>query len=85
MTENAPDGHYIADFDPSANITTEAVYKVAVFLQEGGTPVDGDFALSQGEIYWNGTSEDTLISISGQLDGLTSSSFKQTNVYGPGE
>ena len=57
MAENAPDGHFIGDFDASGNITTSGVYKVAVFLQEGGSPVDGDFALGQGEIYWNGESE----------------------------
>jgi hypothetical protein len=85
MAENAPDGHFIGDFDTSANITTEAVYKVAVFLQETGVPLDADFAVAEGEIYWNGTSEDTLISISGQLDGLTSSAYKIINVYGPGE
>ena len=85
MAENAPDGHYIGDFDTSANITTQVVYKVAVFLQDTGVPLDADFAIGEGEIYWNGTGEDTPSSLSDQLDGLTGSAFKQTNVYGPGE
>lgn len=32
-----------------------------------------------------GADGDTLESLSDQLDGLTSSSFKKTNIYGPGE
>ena len=32
-----------------------------------------------------GTDGDTLESLSDQLDGLTSSSYKKTNIYGPGE
>lgn len=32
-----------------------------------------------------GADGDTLKSLSDQLDGLTSSSYKKTNVYGPGE
>ena len=32
-----------------------------------------------------GIDSDTLESLSDQLDGLTSSSYKQTNIYGPGE
>ncbi len=66
MEENATDGHYIGDFDTSGNITTSGVYKVAVFLQEGGSPADDDFAISEGEMYWSGTSEVTPLTLSAQ-------------------
>lgn len=47
-----------------------------------------DCALIEGDDFSDtliGTAGDTLESLSDQLDGLTSSSFKSTNVYGPGE
>ncbi|MEE9529111.1 MAG: hypothetical protein V3V88_03580 [Dehalococcoidia bacterium] len=82
---NIVDSDYYSVDYPAA-IATEGTYRVQVMLQAGGTiDADADFGIGEGEIYWNGSSEDTLISISGQLDGLTGSSFKQTNTYGPGE
>ena len=85
MVENAPDGHYVGDFDTSGNITDAGIYNVTVFLAATGTPIDSDFALSQGEISWDGTSEIGFFSLDIKITGLSSSSFKNTNVYGPGE
>jgi hypothetical protein len=85
MAENVPDGHYVGDFDTSVNITTAGIYKVAVFLQVTGVPVDADFPLSQGEMSWDGTTEVSFFSLDVKITGLSSSSFKNTNVYGPGE
>ena len=93
MTEDGTGGHYVGTFDTSI---AAGVYHVTVFLQDGGSPADADRPLGQGVMYWDGSAEqnistiigadgDTLETISDQLDGLTGSSFKQTNVYGPGE
>ena len=81
MAENAPDGHFIGNFDTSGNITTQAVYKVAVFLQATGVPLDADFAIGEGEIDWNGTSEDTNISLSAQMDVLSAQGSRVLNRY----
>lgn len=102
-TTEGESGHYLGDFDTSANIGA-GVYQVAVFIQAGGVPVNSDLRDARGQMHWDGTAElnpftlntqieddvigadgDTLKSLSDQLDGLTSSSFKQTNKYGPKE
>lgn len=68
MTESTVgvSGHYKADFDASSNIAANAVgkpYKVVVYKQAGGSPVDPDPALSQGKIEWDGSTEITLSTI----------------------
>ncbi len=65
MSENAPDGHYVGNFDASNNIVA-GVYKAAVFLQAGGSPADSDLAVAQGEISWSGSSEITPGTLAGQ-------------------
>ena len=82
MTEDGVGGHFVGDFDASIAL---GVYRVAVFLQDGANPADTDFAISQGVMYWDGSAEENIATIGDQLDGLTSSAFKLTNVYGPGE
>ncbi len=103
MPEKGSSGHYVGDFDTSGNISA-GVYRVTVYLQATGVPLDSDIPIARGQGYWDGTAEiniftldtsinddiigadgDTLESLSDQLDGLTSSPFKSTNVYGPGE
>ncbi len=54
MTEDGVGGHYVGSFDASI---PEGVYRVTVFLQAGANPVDADFPLAQGVIYWNGAAE----------------------------
>ena len=69
MAENAPDGHYVGDFDTSGNIEL-GVYKGAVFVQVGGSPANSDLAVAQGEISWSGDSEittGTLLSQGSQI------------------
>ncbi len=60
MAENAPDGHFVGTFDASITIGS---YHITVYLQAGGSPADSDRAIGQGEIYWNGTSEETIHTI----------------------
>lgn len=78
MTEDGDGGHYVGDFDTSGNITTSGPYRVSVYLQVGGSPADSDPVLAQGEIFWGGTSEVTVLTVS-------SEDSKVNNVYGPGE
>jgi hypothetical protein len=82
MAENAPDGHYTGDFDASIS---DGVYPVTVYIQAGGNPANADLADAQGVMYWSGTAEENIATIGDQLDGLSSSAFKNTNIYGPGE
>ena len=65
MAENAPDGHYVGEFDPSGNVAA-GVYKVTVFLQAGANPANADLAIARGEMIWSGSSEITLGTLSGQ-------------------
>ncbi len=54
MTEDGAGGHYVGTFDTSI---AAGVYRVTVFLQAGGSPVDSDTPLGQGVIYWDGSAE----------------------------
>jgi hypothetical protein len=64
MTEEASSGHYKGSMAAGVGA---GVYQIVVFLQAGGAPADADVALAQGEIYWNGTSEETLKTIFDKL------------------
>jgi hypothetical protein len=66
MTEEGGSGHYTCDFADGGSISA-GVYHVVVYNQAGANPVDGDVALAQGEIYWNGTAEETLQTIFDKL------------------
>ncbi len=44
------------------------VYRVTVFLQTGGSPVDSDIPIAQGEIYWDGTAELNPFTLNTQID-----------------
>lgn len=67
MTEDGAGGHYVGDFDTSGNIAS-GVYRDTVFLQDGGSPADTDFAISQGEIYWDGTAELNFFTLNTQIE-----------------
>ena len=82
MTDQGGD-YYTVDF-PTV-ITTAGVYRIAIARRVGGTAAVGDKRIAQGEIYWSGTAEEDIATMTDQLDGLTSSAFKRTNVYGPDE
>ena len=82
MAEDGVGGHYIGTFDISI---AEGVYRISVFLQAGGSPVDGDLAIAQGEIYWDGSAEITLSTLDSDINASTQSSKSQLNVYLPGE
>ncbi len=54
MAESGNSGHYVGDFDASANIA-EGIYRIAVYLQLGASPVDADIAIAQGIGKWDGS------------------------------
>jgi hypothetical protein len=66
MSEEGGSGHYTCDFASGGSISS-GVYHVVVYNQAGANPVDSDVALAQGEIYWNGTAEETLQTILDKL------------------
>ncbi len=80
MTEDGAGGHYVGNFDTSGNIVA-GIYRVAVYLQAGGSPADSDFAIGEGEIYWDGSSEDNPSSISDQLNVLSAQGSRVLNKY----
>ena len=59
MTEDGVGGHYVGSFDTSI---PQGNYRVAVYLQAGGSPVDTDFAVAEGEMYWDGANEISIFS-----------------------
>ena len=101
MTEDGAGGHYVGDFDTSiaAGVYQVAVYLQAganpadtdTALAQGEIYWDGSAELNvitlEAYILSDviGADGDTHESLSDQLDGLTSSTFKKTNVYGLGE
>ena len=83
LANHADSDYHSVDFPGDISV---GVYRVQVMLQVGGAiDADLDYAVAQGEIDWDGSAEDTLGTLSDQLDGLVGSAFKKTNVYAPGE
>ncbi len=80
MPEDGSSGHYVGDFDTSANIAA-GVYRVTVFLQAGGSPADSDISIAQGVMYWDGTAEFNPLTLSGQMDVLSAQSSRVLNRY----
>lgn len=66
MSEEGGSGHYTCDFASGGSIGA-GTYHVVVYNQAGGSPVDSDAALAQGQIYWNGSAEETLQAILDKL------------------
>lgn len=56
MTENGTGGHYVGNFDTSANIS-DGIYQITVYHQIGGSPADSDPAIYVGEIIWKDGAE----------------------------
>ena len=79
LTNQADSDYYSVDF-PVA-ITDEDVYRVQIMLQLGTIDADADTGLFQGEINWNGESEDTTSSISFQIDKLSRQLSRVNNRY----
>ena len=59
LTEEDSSGHYKGDFASGGAIAAQDAY-VVVYLQAGANPADGDAAIAQGMINWDGTAEITL-------------------------
>lgn len=80
MTENGTGGHFVGDFDASANIG-DGTYKVTVYEQSGGSPADADRAIYVGEIKWKDGAEDicAAASDSAATDALITSSHSTTD------
>jgi len=74
MADNGGD-YYSVDFPSTIDISTMTTYRIDVFLQAGANPVVGDdIAIAQGEIYWDGTSE-------ADVGTITVTNQTVTNVY----
>lgn len=58
--------HYLADFDASENIN-EGTYRISIYEQATGIPLDSDVAIAQGEIVWTGVEEDNSEFISSEI------------------
>ena len=56
------DGNYY-DADFPAGITIEDAYTVYIFVQNGVSPADGDWVLSQAEFSWDGEEEITPVTL----------------------
>lgn len=81
MSENGSGGHYVGTFDPSANIA-EGLYRIAVYLQEGGSPVDSDIAIAQGIGEWDGTEFELCAKKQDVLDAHTTTDALITSSHG---
>ncbi len=79
MSEEGGSGHYTGDFASGGSISA-GTYHITVYNQAGGSPVDSDIPLAQGEIYWNGTAEENLQTILAKLpdDFLMGSSVQDS-------
>lgn len=66
MSEEGGSGHYTGDFASGGSIGA-GTYHIVVYNRLTGVPIDSDPALAQGEIYWNGTAEETLQTIFDKL------------------
>ena len=86
MTETTvgESGHYVGDFDASANIGA-GVYPVKIYKQAGGSPANSDRAVGRGIIYWDGTAEINLSTLDGDISSVLGSQHLQPFVYGDGE
>lgn len=68
MSEEGNSGHYTGNFASGGTIAA-GTYPITVYLQTGANPADSpiDRAYFMGEIYWNGTAEETLQTILDKL------------------
>ena len=79
MTETPAGGYtYVATFP--AGITTAGFYYVTIYKQAGGSPALTDDVLASGTTNWDGSAEDTLETISDQIDGTATPAQVKTNV-----
>ena len=81
LVEEDSSGHYKGDFDTSTNITAAGTYPVTIYRRITGTPVDSDPAIAQGVMYWDGTAEINLSTISIDIDAISAQQSAVTNVY----
>ena len=65
MTEEGDSGHYTGTFNTGGAIAA-GVYHVVVYYQTGVNPADSptDVAIGEGEIYWDGTAEINIYTLS---------------------
>jgi len=83
VEEAAGSAHYKGSFASGGTAIASGVYQVCVKIQTGGSPADSptDVPIFRGEIYWNGTAEinlhtltgadgDTLETLSDQIDDV---------------
>ena len=80
MSEKGSSGHYVGDFDTSANIRV-GVYRVTIYLQAGANPDDSDRAIANGIMYWDGIAELNPYTLNTQMDVLSAQKSQILNVY----
>ena len=88
LTETGTSGAYFGTPAVIVNGDTVVIDDGTFKVGFGEYRTEVDCALIEGEDFTDtliGADSDTLKSLSDQLDGLTSSNFKNTNQYGPGE
>ncbi len=66
-------GHYVGNFDTGAAIAA-GFYPYTIYLQAGGSPADSDKPIAKGMMYWDGTAEIDLYTLttailSGVIEG----------------
>ena len=66
MAEEGGSGHYTGDFASGGSIGA-GTYSIAVYNQAGGSPIDSDVVIAQGQIYWSGSTELDLFTILAKL------------------
>ena len=66
LTEQGASGAFFADF-PSA-LTLSGSYEYLVYLQNGGSPAQGDAIVGTGKVNWGGTATSDVIS--GAMSGI---------------
>ena len=64
-------GNYFTVDFPAA-ITTAGVYRTVVALRDGANATISDIRVAQGEIHWNGTSEEDVTSVVSDIAVLNS-------------
>jgi len=69
MSEEGGSAHYTGDF-ASGGAISAGTYHIAVYNQATGVPLDSDIVIAQGDIYWDGSAEENIYTISVEVDAI---------------
>jgi len=62
--------HYTGVFNEDGNILTAGVYRICIYLQDGGSPADTDLPIGRGELYWDGSAEVDIYTLDVDIDAI---------------